>query len=244
MVLSRTLFSVVMVLLVGCPFFLFERRFAARPVVYRKVLARDFGAYLVGALLSIGAAAMLNFLIVEFHVAELLQLVPPVPPWTRIPLAVVGIDFGLYWMHRLIHTAALWRLHRWHHVPRQMYWLAGMRTSMLQQVLYGTLPWMLVAFNVAPGFVGVYGLFATVTNHWMHANLRFRARWLEAFLVTPRIHHVHHSVDPRHRNRNFGSVFCIWDRMFGTFFDPDDVEGPLEFGIPDVVAAPRLVIGL
>jgi sterol desaturase/sphingolipid hydroxylase (fatty acid hydroxylase superfamily) len=243
-VLSNTLRSVVIVLLLGCPFILFERRFGARPVAYRKALPRDFGAYLVGALVSIASGAMLSFLLAELHVFELLRLVPPVPQWAGIPLAVVGIDFALYWLHRSLHTSALWRTHRWHHVPRQMYWLAGMRTSMLQQVLYGTLPLVLFAFNVAPAFIAVYGLFATATNHWMHANLRFRSRWLEAFLVTPRIHHVHHSLDPRHRNRNFGSVFCIWDRMFGTFFDPDDVEGPLEFGIPDTVAAPRIVIGL
>jgi len=233
-----------MVLILGCPFFLFEWRFRARRVAYRKALARDLGAYLVGAFLSIGSGVVLGFLVVQFHVYELLRLVPPLPLWVSIPAAVLGIDLGLYWMHRLIHTSALWRVHRWHHVPRQMYWLAGMRTSMVQQVLYGTLPLVLVAFNLAPAFIGVYGLFATVTNHWMHANLRFRSRWLEAVFVTPRIHHVHHSLDPRHRNRNFGSVFSVWDRMFGTFFDPDAVEGPLEFGIPDVVAAPRIVIGL
>jgi sterol desaturase/sphingolipid hydroxylase (fatty acid hydroxylase superfamily) len=243
-VFSSTLRSVVFVLILGCPFFLFERRFGARRVAYRKVLARDLGAYLVGAFLSIGSAAMLNAVIAELHVFELLRLVPPLPLWASIPLAVLGVDFGLYWMHRLVHTAPLWRLHRWHHVPRQMYWLAGMRTSMLQQALYGTLPLILIAFNMSPVFIAVYALFATVTNHWMHANLRFRSRWLEAFLVTPRIHHVHHSMDARHRNRNFGSVFIIWDRMFGTFFDPDDVEAPLEFGIPEHVAGPRIVIGL
>jgi sterol desaturase/sphingolipid hydroxylase (fatty acid hydroxylase superfamily) len=243
-VFTSVLHSVMVVLLLGCPFFLFEWRFRARRVAYWKALPRDLGAYLVGALASVGAAAVLGFLVTQFHVFEVLRLVPPIPLWASIPLVVVGIDFGLYWMHRLIHTSALWRLHRWHHVPRQMYWLAGMRTSMLQQVLYGTLPLSLVAFNMPPMFVAVYGLFATVTNHWMHANLRFRSRWLEAFLVTPRIHHVHHSMDPRHRGRNFGSIFCVWDRMFGTFFDPDDVEAPLEFGIPDVVAAPRIVIGL
>jgi sterol desaturase/sphingolipid hydroxylase (fatty acid hydroxylase superfamily) len=235
---------VVLVLLLGCPFFFFERRFGARPVVYRKVLPRDLGAYLVGAFLSIGSAVVLNFLVVQLNVGEWLRLVPVLPPWASIPLAILGVDFGLYWMHRLIHTAPLWRLHRWHHVPRHMYWLAGMRTSMLQQVLYGTLPFIPVAFGLSPVFLAVYALFATVTNHWMHANLRFRSRFLEAFLVTPRIHHVHHSMDPRHRNRNFGSVFIIWDRMFGTFFDPDDVEGPLEFGIPEHVAGPRIAIGL
>lgn len=242
--LTRTLYSLGLVLLVGCPFFFFEGRFGARRVAYRQVMARDLGAYVVAALLSIGAAFILKLVIAQFHVFEWLRLVPVLPSWASIPIAILGIDFALYWMHRLVHTGGLWRVHRWHHAPRHMYWLAGMRTSMLQQVLYGTIPWILVALEMSPEFVVGYALLGTVANHWMHANLRFRSRWLEAVLVTPRIHHVHHSVDPRHHGRNFGSLFCIWDRMFGTFFDPDDVDGPLEFGIPEVVAGPRIVLGL
>lgn len=241
---ASTLRSLFYVLLVGSPFILFERFFAARDVAYRKVLARDLGATLVASIMSVGAGFVLTFLITQLHVGELLRLVPHIPAWAGIPLAVLAIDFALYWIHRLIHTSLLWRLHRWHHTPRQLYWLAGMRTSMLQQVLYGTTPLLLVALSAPPQFVAPYALLATITNYWMHANLRFRSRWLEAFLVTPRIHHVHHSVDARHRNRNFGSIFCVWDRLFGTFFDPDDVKEPLEFGIPEVVAAPRIVIGL
>jgi sterol desaturase/sphingolipid hydroxylase (fatty acid hydroxylase superfamily) len=242
-VITGTLRSVVVVLLIGLPFFLFEWRFGARRVAYRKVLARDLGALLVGAFLSIGAGAVLDFVLEQLGVVEWLRLVPAVPPWASIPLGILGVD-ALYWLHRLLHTSSLWRIHRWHHVPRHMYWLAGIRTSMPQQILYGATPLILVALRLSPVFITVFALFGTVTNHWMHANLRFRSRWLEAFLVTPRIHHVHHSIDPRHRGRNFGSLFCIWDRMFGTFFDPDDVEAPLEFGIPEVVPGPRIVLGL
>lgn len=242
--ITGVLRSLLFILLLGCPFFLFERRFGARRVAYGKVLLRDLGACLIAVLLSLGASFLLKLVLAELDVAAWLAVVPEVPAWAGVPLAILGTDFALYWMHRLVHTSALWRLHRWHHVPGHMYWMVGLRTSMLQQALYGTIPLLLVALRMSPLFVAGFGLFGTVCNHWMHANLRFRSRWLEAFLVTPRIHHVHHSLDPRHRNRNFGSVLCIWDRMFGTFFDPDDVDEPLQFGIPETVAAPRIVIGL
>lgn len=241
---AGTLRSLLLILLVGCPFFLFERRFGARRVAYRKVLLRDLGACLLAMLLSLGAAPLLKVVLAELDVAAWLVLMPELPKWASIPLAILGTDFALYWMHRLVHTSPMWRIHRWHHVPRHMYWLIGLRTSMLQQALYGTIPLLLVALRMSPLFIAGYGLLGTVCNHWMHANLRFRSPWLEAVLVTPRIHHVHHSMDPRHRNRNFGSLFSIWDRMFGTYFDPDDVREPLEFGIPEVVAAPRIVVGL
>lgn len=242
--LAGSLRSLLLILLVGSPFFFFERRFGARRIAYRKVLLRDLGATVLAVLLSLGAAFILKLVLAELDVGTWLALVPELPAWANIPLAILGTDFALYWMHRLVHTSALWRVHRWHHSPGHMYWLVGMRTSMLQQALYGTIPLLLVALRMSPAFLAAYAMLGTVCNHWMHANLRFRSRWLEAFLVTPRIHHVHHSVDPRHHGRNFGSLFCIWDRMFGTFFDPDDVREPLEFGIPDPVAPPRLVLGL
>lgn len=242
--LGGALRSLLFILLVGSPFSLFERRFGARRVAYRSVLLRDLGASLTAVLLSLGAAFLLKTALAQLDVMTWLGLVPDLPLWASIPLAVLGTDFALYWVHRLVHTGALWRVHRWHHSPRHMYWLVGMRTSMLQQALYGMIPLLLVALRMSATFIAAYGLLGTLANHWMHANLRFRSRWLEAVLVTPRMHHVHHSVDPRHHNRNFGSLFCIWDRMFGTFFDPDDVREPLEFGIPETVAAPRIVLGL
>lgn len=242
--IAGTLRSLLSILLVGCPFFLFEWRFGARRVAYRKVLLRDLGAAALAVLLSLGAAFLLKLVLAGTDAFAWLGLVPELPPWVSMPLAIVGTDFALYWMHRLVHTGALWRLHRWHHSPRHMYWLVGMRTSMLQQALYGTIPLLLFALKTPPEFVVGYALLGTVVNHWMHANLRFRSRWLEAVFVTPRIHHVHHSVDPRHCGRNFGSMFSIWDRMFGTFYDPDEVQEPLEFGIPEAVAGARLFVGL
>jgi sterol desaturase/sphingolipid hydroxylase (fatty acid hydroxylase superfamily) len=125
-----------------------------------------------------------------------------------------------------------------------MYWLAGARTSFLQGIVYSIFPLMFVLLNVPTSFLLGYALFATVANHWMHSNLRLKSRWLEAVFVTPRIHHIHHSKDPRHHGRNFGGLFIVWDRMFGTFVDPDDVTAPLEFGIPDLVPAPRIVLGV
>ena len=200
---SSVLFSVVTVLLLGCPFFLFERRFAARPVVYRKVLARDFGAYMVGALLSIGSGATLKFLVAEFHVAELLQLVPPVPTWARIPLAVVGVDFGLYWMHRLIHTAALWRLHRWHHVPRQMYWLAGMRTINGRQIAESDQGPVIDLSQVASTQSG--------GNPWAIDPDGFRAGWSKVLVM-----------DPNYAQSGNGFVLWFWA-------SPNAFTSPLPF---------------
>jgi sterol desaturase/sphingolipid hydroxylase (fatty acid hydroxylase superfamily) len=49
-----------------------------------------------------------------------------------------------------------------------------------------------------------------------HANLRTHFGPLRFALVTPQSHRIHHSLERRHRDQNFGTLFCIWDRLFGT----------------------------
>ncbi len=235
---------VLLILGLGAPFFLFERRFAARPVIYRRVLARDVGAFLLVVLLGIPSSIATQALFSRVPLVAMLRRVPELPHWASIPLAIVGSDLTMYWLHRLLHTRHLWRMHRWHHAPGHMYWLAGARTSVAQGLLYGTVPLIFVALAVPPVVTGVYALLTVVANHWMHANLRLRCRWLEAVFVTPRFHHVHHSRDPRHHDRNFGALLSVWDRLFGTYLDPDDVKAPIEFGIPETVSGPRLVAGV
>jgi sterol desaturase/sphingolipid hydroxylase (fatty acid hydroxylase superfamily) len=241
--LASVVLQVLVVLCLGIPFFLFERRFAAHFLSYRRVLARDAGALVLVSLLGIPTSTAIG--IVESHLPFLTPARPPLfPPWASIPLAIVISDLAMYWTHRLIHTRALWPVHRWHHSPRYMYWLAGGRMSFLQGVVY-TLPATAFAIlHVPGGAIAAYALFGIVLNHWMHSNLRLKSRWLEAIVVTPRIHHIHHSADPRHHGRNFGSLFSFWDRMFGTFVDPSDVHEPLKFGIPETVPGPRLIVGV
>ena len=67
-------------------------------------------------------------------------------------------------------------------------------------------------------------LIDTSNQHYIHSNLGvpFAAR-LERVLVTPRFHFVHHSAREHVANSNYGFIFSLWDRMFGTFNDPANV---------------------
>jgi sterol desaturase/sphingolipid hydroxylase (fatty acid hydroxylase superfamily) len=240
--LASVVLQVTMFLFLGAPFFFFERRFAAHALPYRRVLARDAGALVLVSLLSIPTAKAIGF--VESNLPMFAPHAPLLPAWACIPLAILLSDFAMYWTHRLIHTRMLWSVHRWHHAPRHMYWLAGGRLSFLQGIVYALPATPFALLGAPPVAIGAYAIFGIVLNHWMHSNLRLRSRWLEAIIVTPRIHHIHHSADPRHYGRNFGSLFSFWDRMFGTFVDPDDIQEPLKFGIPETVPGPLLVLGV
>jgi sterol desaturase/sphingolipid hydroxylase (fatty acid hydroxylase superfamily) len=157
-----------------------------------------------------------------------------IPLSVRVVLYYVLTDCGAYWIHRLIHTRHLWRFHRFHHSATQLYWLAGVRTTIQQQAL-ANLPFTLLLPLLAGAPPSVFdGLLIAgiLTNHWMHTNLCWRSNWLEWVLVTPRSHQVHHSVDPTQHHGNYGVVLGIWDRLFGTFVPPDKVT-VREFGIGD-----------
>ncbi len=216
----------------------------ARKVPYRSLLLMDIvGATLVGYVM----------LPIALYVSERLIIRPALPEFIlTLPAAavfflyfVVG-DFGAYWMHRFMHSGPVWRIHKWHHSPKSMYWLAGYRASLPQQVLFN-LPWMF-AYSVlgrAPWWMYLAVLSShMLLNDWMHMNVTWRSNWLEWIVVTPRYHHVHHSENPLQSNANFGVTFSLWDRLFGTYVDPEGIKEPISFGIGEQVPLPRLVVGV
>jgi len=105
------------------------------------------------------------------------------------------------------------------------------RTTLPQQILFN-LPYIVAT----PLIVGVpaWAILAmaaeeVIRNHWMHMNVSWRSNWLERVLVTPRYHHIHHSSDAKLHDGNYGGLFSIWDRLFGTYIDPD-LTVPKTFG--------------
>lgn len=215
----------------------------AREVPYRTLLALDIvGAALVGYLMIPAARYLSEMIVIHPVIPEAVLTWPTAMLFAFYYL--VG-DFGAYWVHRLLHLTPFWRMHKWHHSPTTMYWLAGYRTSLTQLVFFN-LPWMFASslFGMAPWWMYVLALSShMVLNDWMHMNLTWRSNWLEWILVTPRYHHIHHSCDLALSDTNFGVTFSIWDRLFGTYTDPDQVKGPLSFGIGEKVPLLRLVAG-
>ncbi len=174
------------------------------------------------------------------------QAVTDLPFAARVVLYYVMADFGLYWVHRLLHTKPLWRTHKWHHSPTYMYWLAGIRGSLPQQIVF-TLP-VMAAFpllDLAPAWLLILIPYeAVVRNNWMHMNVTWRSNWLEWLIVTPRYHHIHHSDDPRHYTSNLGSLLNLWDRMFGTYLNPEDLDDEISFGIGEETRPVRFALGI
>lgn len=215
----------------------------ARKLRYAKAVPLDLVALAVYQIVVVSVAAW----VVE-PVGGVVRYVPLLSALARVwlPLRVVGFfllaDLGSYWMHRLMHTRHVWRVHRWHHSPTQLYWLAGVRATIPQQILFN-LPYAAMVLLVgAPAwlFAAILAL-QVAQNHWMHMNVSWRSNWLEYVFVTPRYHHIHHSSDAELHDGNYGAIFTIWDRLFGTYVAPDAHE-PKTFGTGEKKRDPVLLM--
>ncbi|MEJ8854598.1 sterol desaturase family protein [Variovorax robiniae] len=239
-------FKISLFLLLVMLFGLLEWLWAARQIEWRKVLVRDLVAQVFGAFVVAKAAFHLN-LWLHVQGAPWPEAIEAWPFPVRLLLYLMVADFGAYWMHRLVHIGVLWRVHRWHHSPTHMYWLAGNRGSILQQALFNV-PYILAGplISTSPWWmVSALFILNALTNAWMHMNVRWKLGWLDWLLVTPRTHEIHHSDNPAHYNSNFGVLLSVWDRMFGTYRSPKAVDSAaLKFGIPETVPLGRLVIGI
>jgi sterol desaturase/sphingolipid hydroxylase (fatty acid hydroxylase superfamily) len=216
----------------------------ARKVMYRKVILNDLGAFVVYQVIVFPLANLIDHsIVIRPHLPEAILAMPLA---LRFCCYLLIADLGHYWIHWLMHRKYVWRIHKWHHAPRYMYWLMGVRATLPQQVLvnlpylfaYPFLdlsPWWMTA-GIAAGHV--------IQNDWMHLNVTWRSNWLEWFVVTPRYHHIHHSDNPAYYTANLAALFTLWDRLFGTYVNPEKVPEEISFGLGEEVPTWRLIAGV
>ena len=161
---------------------------------------------------------------------------------------LVCVDFFSYWIHRLMHSKALWSCHAFHHSPRAINWLSGARGSPLHMVLI-VLPGLVFStlfFIKDNAFVFYLVVFIEVASqHLTHTNLKLPfERQLEWFLVTPRMHFIHHNYNKAYGDRNFGSYFSIWDHLFGTYVDAATVPDKERLGLDKEFTLSSLFLGI
>ena len=144
------------------------------------------------------------------------------PGWIAVVAAVIALDLAIYLQHVLFHAVpALWRLHRMHHTDLELDATTGVRFHPVEVLLSMLIKLAVVATIGAPPIaVLIFEVLLNATSMFNHANLRIPARidrvlrWL---IVTPDMHRVHHSVEVRETNSNFGFNLPWWDRLFRTY---------------------------
>jgi sterol desaturase/sphingolipid hydroxylase (fatty acid hydroxylase superfamily) len=167
------------------------------------------------------------------------------PGAARILLGLILADFSLYWVHRYMHRPTLWPTHKFHHSIDELWWLAGSRTSLTHLFLFAV-PQVFLAyyiFGLSPVQAGIAFSVGVVVNVWIHANLWVGLGPIEWLIITPNYHRVHHGSKGL-SSRNLGFILTVWDRMFGTYIDPQKMGKDFALGFVSTRHLFRMIIGL
>lgn len=135
--------------------------------------------------------------------------------------ALLLLDYTLYLWHLANHRwDFFWRFHAVHHADLDMDVTTASRFHPGELALSSVYrAAQAVAFGVGPGTIALFETLVTLSAQFHHANVRLPfglERVLGRFLVTPRMHGVHHSIVKRETDSNFSATINFWDRLHGT----------------------------
>jgi alkylglycerol monooxygenase len=150
--------------------------------------------------------------------------------WWVWLIAFVLYDFCYYWNHRLGHEMnILWAAHVVHHSSEEYNLTTALRqsgSSFFSWIFY--LPIAILGFE--PIVLITVGSLNLIYQFWVHTRHIPKLGWYESVFVTPSNHRVHHAQNQIYIDRNYGGVFIIWDRLFGSFQEELNSEQPI-YGI-------------
>ncbi|MBS0317029.1 MAG: sterol desaturase family protein [Proteobacteria bacterium] len=138
--------------------------------------------------------------------------------WYGWLIALLLYDFCYYWLHRLGHrSAVLWAAHVVHHQSQDYNLSTALRQTssgaLLGWVFY--LPMALV--GVPPLVFAAVALIDLLYQFWVHTELIPKLGWFDRWFCAPSNHRVHHAVNDRYLDKNFGGILIVWDRLFGSY---------------------------
>jgi sterol desaturase/sphingolipid hydroxylase (fatty acid hydroxylase superfamily) len=163
-----------------------------------------------------------------------------VPVWAAVVATLVLRSLVEYVFHVLMHKSPLlWRLHRVHHSDARLDVSTAVRDHPLEiAALVITLGLSAAAFGMNIWAVIVYEIVESVISLASHANLRLPNRLDRALrwvFITPNMHCLHHSSYRPETDSNYGQVFSIWDRLFGTYSAaPREGYDSIQFGLEEI----------
>ena len=145
--------------------------------------------------------------------------------------AFVIYDFFYYWFHRISHERQIfWASHVAHHQSEDY----NLSTALRQTGTGAFVTWV---FYIPVFLIGVPSyVFVSIASvnliyqFWVHSEHIPKLGWYEKFFVTASNHRVHHAQNENYIDKNYGGVFIIWDRIFGTYKEEEDSEAPI-YGI-------------
>ena len=134
-------------------------------------------------------------------------------------VAFLCLDFASYWNHRLNHSINFfWNQHVIHHSSQEFNLACALRQSISNLIGYGAIFLIPAAFFGVPHkVIALLAPLHLFGQFWYHTKHIGKLGFLEYIFVTPSQHRVHHAINKEYIDKNLSAIFCIWDRLFGTF---------------------------
>jgi sterol desaturase/sphingolipid hydroxylase (fatty acid hydroxylase superfamily) len=162
------------------------------------------------------------------------------PLWVSVCGSLAVYSLIDYFIHVVEHkTPWLWRIHRVHHLDTHLDVSTSQRHHPLELIANVLiLVAVTIVFGLSASFLIIYETMDAAIDFFSHANVRLPesldrvVRWV---LVTPNMHSLHHSSHQPETDSNYGTVFTIWDRIFGTYrAEPVSGYGKLQIGLKEI----------
>ncbi|NBL64877.1 sterol desaturase [Flavobacterium sp. NST-5] len=170
--------------------------------------------------------AFLLLLSADWAVAKkfgVLQWLPQIPLWLFALIGLLILDLiGAYLAHLVQHkTKFLWRFHLIHHTDTWIDTTSANRHHPGESIIRFIFTVLAVLISGSPMWlVFLYQSMSVIFSQFNHANLSLPQKldkFISFFIVSPNMHKVHHHYQLPYTDSNYGNIFSIWDRMFGTF---------------------------
>lgn len=153
------------------------------------------------------------------------------PIWIELVLAIMFLDLvAQYAVHYLLHKIKwMWKFHMIHHSDTMVDATTGTRHHPGDYVLREVFALLAVVIIGAPfAFYMVYRILTIFFTYFSHANFKLPTKvdkLLSYVFITPDMHKFHHHFERPWTDTNFGNIFSLWDRIFGTlvYDDPKKV---------------------
>lgn len=155
------------------------------------------------------------------------------PAWARFAWGALFTDF-LRWLHHWVRhkVPVFWYFHAVHHSQKELNLFTQFRYHVLEYIIahtVSTIPLLMLALDMP--VIVAWNVFHMWFTRFYHANIRMNLGVLRYVIVTPQSHRIHHSYLAEHRDKNFGVLLSIWDRLLGTQIEDANIYP--ETGIPD-----------
>ena len=157
-----------------------------------------------------------------------------------IVIAVLALDFSSWLVHWVMHKVKpLWGFHLVHHTDNTVDVTTGLRHHPGDSIFRGIFFLLLIFVSGAPMYgVMIYQTLVVLATAFTHANISLPKpvdKIISYILISPNMHKVHHHWKQPYTDSNYGAVFSIWDRLFGTYktLDPKEIRYGLDRYYPN-----------